>query len=163
MAALSEHIDVDCPPYYLIHHAERYFTVQRRGQTAGTFSLTVDMSKVGLPGKVQARHDARMHSEISQEADGHSVINLTWDPDDRFAPKFAGTLRGEGLEDGKSRLTITGDYNPPFGPVGIVFDAILGHRIAAGTADALLQDMKHFIEFDYRTAASTSLASSPKE
>jgi hypothetical protein len=47
--------------------------------------------------------------------------------------------------------------------VGAVFDAVLGHRIAAATADAFLQDVKQFIESDYQMAASTSLASSPKE
>lgn len=59
--------------------------------------------------------------------------------------------------------TLSGKYDPPFGPLGVVFDAMLGHRIAAATADALLQDIKQFIESDYQTAASSSLASSPKE
>jgi hypothetical protein len=163
MATLREQIDVKCPSYYLIHHAERYFTVHRRGQTPGTFSLTVDMTKAGLPGKVQARHDVRMRYEISDGADGHGLINLTWDPDDRFVPTFAGTLSGESLDDGKSRLALAGKYDPPFGPVGALFDAILGHRMAAATAQAFLQDMKQFIESDYQLAAFTSLASSPKE
>ena len=163
MGTLREQIDVNCPPYYLIHHAERYFTVHRRGRAHGAFSLTVDVPRVGLPGKIQARHDVRMHYEILAGADGHSVINLTWDPDDRFVPKFAGTLSGESFQDGKSRLTLAGKYDPPFGPVGAVFDAVLGHRIAAATADAFLQDVKQFIESDYQMAASTSLASSPKE
>jgi hypothetical protein len=163
MRTLREQIDVSCPAYYLIHHAERYFTVHRRGQSPGTFSLTVDMSKVGLPGKAQARHDVRMRYEILDGADGHSVINLTWDPDDRFVPSFAGTLSGESLEDGKSHLTLAGKYDPPFGPMGAVFDAILGHRIAAATAQTFLQDIKQFVESDYQLAASTSLASSPKE
>lgn len=47
--------------------------------------------------------------------------------------------------------------------MGAVFDAILGRRIAAATANALLQDMKNFIELDYQMALSTTLASSPKE
>jgi hypothetical protein len=163
MAKLREQIHVNCPSYYLIRHAERYFTVHRRGQTPGIFNLTVDMTKVGLPGKVQARHDVRMRYESSGGTGGHAVIDLTWDPDDRFVPRFAGTLFGESLEDGRSRLTLAGKYDPPFGPVGAAFDAVLGHRIAAATADAFLQDIKQFIESDYQLAASTSLASSPKE
>ncbi len=125
MGTLREKIDVKCPSYYLIHHAERYFTVHRRGQTPGTLSLTVDMPKVGLPGKVQACHEVRMRYEISEGADGHGLINLTWDPDDRFVPRFAGTLSGESLQDGNSRLTLAGKYDPPLGPVGAVFDGIL--------------------------------------
>jgi hypothetical protein len=163
MGKLREQIDVDCPHYYLIHHAQRYFTVRRQGQPPGTLSLTVDTPKVGLPGNVQARHEVRMRYEISKGSDGQDVIKLTWDPHDRFVPKFTGTLSGESLDDGKSRLTLAGTYQAPFGPVGAVFDAILGHRIAAATAEALLQDVKRFIEPDYQIAASTSLASSPKD
>ena len=88
---------------------------------------------------------------------------MTWDPDDRFVPKFAGALSGERVEAGGSRLTLEGRYDAPFGAAGAVFDAILGRNIAAVTANALLQDMKEFIEADYQTALSTTLASSPKE
>ncbi len=163
MGTLREQIDVKCSHYYLIHHAERYFTVHRRGQTPGTFTLTVDTSKVGLPGKVQARHDVRIHYELSQGADGHAVINLTWDPDDRFVPKYTGVLSGAILEDGSSRLTLAGKYGVPLGPVGAVFDAILGRRIAAATVHAFLADIKEFIESDYKVLASTGLAESPKD
>ncbi|MGA8533073.1 MAG: SRPBCC family protein [Candidatus Tumulicola sp.] len=163
MSTLKESIDVNCPAHYLIHHAERYLTVYRRDQTPGTFSLVVDMSKVGLPGKVKARHDVQMRYKISEEADHREVIALTWDPDDRFVPKFAGVLSGERLEGGGSRLTLAGEYDVPLGRLGIAFDVILGRRIGAETANALLQDMKNFIESDYRMALSTTLASSPKE
>lgn len=163
MGTLREEIDVKCPPHYLIHHVVRYFMVHRRDQTSGTFSLTVDISKVGLPGKVQARHDVRMRYKIAKGANLQDEIILTWDPDDRFVPKFAGALSGKRLESGESRLTLGGQYNAPFGPMGAVFDVILGRRIAAATASALLQDMKRFIELDYKMALSTTLASSPKE
>lgn len=163
MGTLREQIDVKCSHYYLIRHAERYFTVHHRGQTPGTFALTVDMSKVGLPGKVQARHDVRIHYELSQGADAQAVINLTWEPDDRFVPKYTGVLSGEILEDGSSRLTLAGKYEAPLGPVGAVFDAILGRRIAAATVHAFLADIKQFIESDYQSLASTGLAGSPKD
>lgn len=163
MSTLREDIELKCPNHYLVYHVERYFTVHRRDQAPGTFSLTIDMSKVGLPGKVQARHDVRMHYKISEGADRQEAIVLTWDPGDRFVPKFAGALSGERLEGGKSRLTLGGQYNAPFGRLGSVFDAVLGRRIAAATANALLQEMKKFIESDYQMALSTTLASSPKE
>jgi hypothetical protein len=104
-----------------------------------------------------------MRYKTLEGADDQRTIDLTWDPDDRLVPRFTGVLSAEILEDGKSRLTLTGKYDAPFGPVGAIFDAILGHRIAVATADAFLQDIKQFIESDYQTAASTSLASSPKE
>ncbi|MGC1760098.1 MAG: hypothetical protein WA742_12150 [Candidatus Cybelea sp.] len=163
ISTLRDQIEVKCPHHYLIRHAERYFTVLRRGQTPGTFTLTVDTPKVGLPGKVQARHDVRIHYELSQGADGYGVINLTWEPDDRFVPRYTGVLSGEILEDGSSRLTLAGKYHPPLGPLGALFDAILGRRIAAATAHTFLADIKQFIESDYQILASTGLASSPKD
>ena len=47
--------------------------------------------------------------------------------------------------------------------VGAVFAAVLGKKIASATAAALLQDVKQFIESDYQSAETTTLASSPKE
>jgi hypothetical protein len=163
MATLTERIDVRCPHHFLIHHTERYFTVHRRGQTPGTFGLTVDMSRVGLPGKVQARHDVHVRYKISKDAAGHDTIDLTWDPDDRFVPSFTGSLSGIRTDDGMSDLTLEGTYEAPFGAIGAVFDAVLGRRIAAATAQAVLHDIKQFVEADYQVALSTSLAESPKE
>jgi hypothetical protein len=163
MSNLRESIDVKCPMHYLIHHAERYFSVHRRGQTPGIFSLTVDTSSLGLPGSIQARHDVRVRYQVSEEGNRRDNIVLSWDPDDRLVPKFAGVLSAERLEGGNSRLTLSGQYDAPFGPVGAVFDAILGRRIAATTASTLMQDMNRFIESDYQMALSTTLASSPKE
>ena len=72
-------------------------------------------------------------------------------------------LSGEILEDGNSRLTLAGKYGAPLGPVGAVFDAILGRRIAAATVHAFLADIEQFIESDYQILASTGLAGSPKD
>ncbi len=163
MTLLSEHADVRCPHHEVIHHAERYFTVHRRGRTPGTFALTVDLSTAGLPGKIQASHDVRVNYAIRRGPDGQEGIALAWDPDDRFVPHFDGMLSGDRLVDGKSRLTLSGKYTAPLGAVGAVFDAVLGKKIAAATAVALLHDIKKFIESDYQSAESTTLASSPKE
>ena len=163
MGALNERIDIQCPRHYLIHHTERYFTVHHRGQTPGTFGLTLDLSKVGIPGKLQARHDVRMRYSISKGPDGHDVIYLTWDPDDRMVPRFSGTLADACAGDGRSFLTLEGAYDAPFGAVGSVFDAVMGRRIGAATARALLHDIKLFVESDYQIALATSLAESPKE
>lgn len=163
MSALKEHVIVGCPLYYLIYHVERYFTVHRRGRTPGTFTLTLDVAKIGLPGKVHAQHDVRVQHAIRTDTQHGQVVALTWDPDDRYVPGFDGKLFGEPLEHGGSRLVLAGTYNVPMGPLGVVFDAVLGKRITAATAGALLQDLKQFVESDYAIARTTSLASSPKE
>ena len=163
MSTLREHVEVKCAYHYLIHHAERYFSVHRRNQTPGTFSLAVDMSKVGFPGKIQARHDVRIRYEVRERGENQKAIALSWDPDDRFVPTFVGELYGERRDGGMSGLTLAGSYDVPMGRLGAVFDAVLGRRIATATTVALLQDIRQFIESDYEMARATSLASSPKE
>jgi len=163
MSKLEDRIDVACPFHYLIHHALRFFTVHRRGQTPGTVTLKLDAAQVGLPAKVRASHDVRMQYEKRKSAERGDFIALTWDPDDRYVPTFTGELYGEKVESGGSRLVLTGSYEAPMGRLGAVFDAVLGKRIAAASAQALLKDIKDFVEADYETARTTSLASSPKE
>ena len=163
MSTLKEHVEVACPFHYLIHHVERYFTVHRRGRTPGTFTLTLDVAKIGLPAEIQAQHDVRMQYSIRKNAQPGDVIALTWDPDDRFLPSFDGELHGEQLRPGAAKLVLAGRYDAPMGALGAVFDAVLGRRIAAATAAALLHDVKQFVESDYEMARTTSLASSPKE
>lgn len=163
MSTLEERIDVACPFHYLTHHTFRFFTVHRRGQTPGTVTLKLDAAQVGLPAKVHATHDVRMQYEKRTSAERGEVIAVTWEPDDRYVPTFTGELHGERVEAGGSRLVLTGSYEAPMGRLGVVFDALLGRRIAAATARALLEDIKTFVEADYETARVTSLASSPKE
>jgi hypothetical protein len=163
MSTLREEIDVACPFHFLMHHAERYFSVHRRGQTPGTFTLAVDVAKIGLPAKVRAQHDVRIKIAKRKSPEGADTIELNWDPDDRYVPAFAGLLAGERLQEGGSRLVLSGAYQAPLGSWGAVFDSVLGRRIAAATANELLHDIKRFVESDYAMALSTSLASSPKE
>lgn len=161
MSNLKETIEVDCPPFYAMHHAERFFTVHRREHTPGKLTLRVDLSSLKLPGTSQARHEVTVKHELAT-AGGESKLALSWDPQDPTVPRFAGTL-SSGEKDGKTLLTLDGTYQPPLGVAGAAFDLVVGNKIAAATGHALLEDIKQFIESDYRTALSTKLASSPKE
>ncbi len=162
MSDLKETIEVECPAFYAIHHVERFFTVHRRDQAQGMLSLRVDLSNLKLPGSSQARHDVRVQHELAGE-DGHKHLALSWDPEDQTVPRFSGTLSSSPAEPGKTTLTLDGTYTPPLGVAGKAFDLIVGRKIAAATARALLEDIKKFVESDYQTAAATNLASSPKD
>jgi len=159
---LRETIDVLCPPFYAMHHAERFFTVHRRDHTPGTLTLRVDLSSLKFPGTSEARHEVRVTHERVEE-DGHGKLRLSWDPQDQTVPQFAGTLSSCEKGPGTATLLLEGTYKPPLGVAGAAFDLVVGRKIAAATARALLGDIKEFIESDYRTAQETNLASSPKE
>ena len=162
MSNLKESIDVECPTFYAMHHAERFFTVHRRDHQPGMLTLRVDLSSLKVPGSSQARHDVHVKHELVEEQ-GKSKLALSWDPEDQTVPRFTGTLTSSEKETGKTTLTLDGTYTPPLGVAGAAFDLIVGRKIAAATARALLEDVKQFVESDFRTALSTNLASSPKE
>jgi len=159
---LRETIDVRCPPFYAMHHAERFFTVHRRDHTPGMLTLRVDLSSLKLPGTSEARHEVRVTHELVEE-NGSRQLRLAWDPQDQTVPQFTGTLSSEEKDPGTTTLVLAGNYKPPLGIAGAAFDLVVGRKIAAATAQALLRDIKEFIESDYQTARETNLASSPKE
>jgi hypothetical protein len=62
-------------------------------------------------------------------------------------PEFNGQLTIGGDSDYETFwLELNGDYKPPLGIVGQVFDAVVGNRIATETARGLLDDMRGHIE-----------------
>jgi hypothetical protein len=162
MSDLKEAIDVACPTFYALHHAERFFTVHRRDRTPGVLTLRVDLSSLGLPGSSQALHEVSVTVEPTEEQ-GQKRLAITWDPKDKSVPRFSGALKSGEQAPGTTRLTLEGTYTPPLGVAGKAFDLVVGRKIAAATARALLEDIKQFVESDFATAKATNLASSPKE
>jgi hypothetical protein len=65
---------------------------------------------------------------------------VKWTPHGGGAyPTFTGTLTVRADEDYTGCiLEISGEYEPPLGVLGLAFDAIVGSRLAAGTASELL-------------------------
>ncbi len=162
MSELKESIDAECSTFYALHHAERFFVVHRRDVTPGVITLRIDLSRLGLPGSSQARHEVRVTHDLSEEL-GKKVLRLSWDPEDETVPRFSGTLRSSEKGPGTTTLTLEGTYTPPLGIAGKAFDLVVGRKIAAATGRALLEDIKQFVESDFQTAKATNLASSPKE
>jgi hypothetical protein len=159
---LKETIDVSCPTFYTMYHAERFFTAHRRDFTPGVLRLRVDLSKLKLPGTGQAVHDVRVQHALI-EANDSKRLALSWDPEDQTVPRFSGTLSCAPKDAGVTTLILEGAYLPPLGVAGAAFDLVVGRKIAAATAHGLLEDLKQFIESDFQTARATNLASSPKE
>lgn len=87
---------------------------------------------------------------------------VTWAPSHGGPfPTFSGTLTVRADEDWNvAALELAGTYEPPLGPAGKAFDAVLGSRIARSTAKALLAEIGDRIVTRYRDeeAAKRSLA-----
>lgn len=61
-------------------------------------------------------------------------------------PDFDGALTIQPNADGTAMLELHGAYIPPLGAAGVVFDAVLGSKIASATAQTLLAQIAREIE-----------------
>ncbi len=76
---------------------------------------------------------------------------LHWDPIGGVYPSFDGTLTVQADDTYQtSRLVLTGSYTPPGGAAGAAFDAVIGSRIAAATANELLRTVGDALERRYQ-------------
>ena len=85
---------------------------------------------------------------------------LHWDPVGGIYPSFDGTLTVQAEDTYRtSRLALDGSYTPPGGAPGAAFDAVVGSRIAAATAQELLRRIGDALEQRYRTEEAAKTAS----
>jgi len=93
----------------------------------------------------------RLSYPISSEGRRGESLEVRWDPEGSGPfPNFDGGIDATALAPDRCSLTIHGEYVPPGGPAGAVFDAVAGSRIAHATIAALLADFRELIEADYR-------------
>jgi len=80
------------------------------------------------------------------------VWELTWQPHGGGPyPAFTGALTVRADEDFTGCvLELAGEYEPPMGALGAAFDAIVGSRLAAGTASELLRALGERLVTRYR-------------
>jgi hypothetical protein len=89
-------------------------------------------------------------TDITDDVRKHDALLLTWSPQRAgMFPKFSGSLtvrpKGRGVW-----LRLSGEYEPPYGPAGKVFDFVLGRSIASATMRNLLDELAQDVENEYR-------------
>lgn len=97
---------------------------------------------------VKATHDVEAVFELSEDPlRFDEVWKVCWHPYGGGPyPDFEGTLAIRSRDGGRCTLELDGNYEPPLGQFGRVFDAVLGARIASATARELLADLAEEIE-----------------
>ena len=144
---VNEAIDVECAPLNAMHHVERFFSIARRNHIPGRLMLRLDLTSLKLPGA--ARHKVRVRHALV-EGPVHKKIALTWEPEDRVIPRFTGRLTAAEKDDAVTTLTIEGRPSAPAGVALAAFDVIIGRKLAAATVQALLAEIREFVESDSR-------------
>jgi hypothetical protein len=78
---------------------------------------------------------------LADITDGGFAFELSWFPTrNHLLPAFAGLLEGWESE-GTTRLRLSGAYHAPFGPAGVIGDAVLGRRVAVSGVRAFLTEL----------------------
>ena len=87
-----------------------------------------------------------LHPDDTETGRGHDAMMVEWRAGTRLFPDFHGTLRLRIASVETTRLTFEGAYRPPFGAPGVVFDAVIGHRIAEATMRDLIKRIGDALE-----------------
>ncbi|HTW84443.1 MAG TPA: hypothetical protein VMD91_10275 [Candidatus Sulfotelmatobacter sp.] len=87
-----------------------------------------------------------LHPDETEGGRLHDALLIEWRAGTRLFPHFHGTLRLRIADVEHTRLTFEGAYRPPAGALGLVFDALLGRRIAKSTMAELLDRIARALE-----------------
>ena len=129
---------VDCPFSAALEFAEK--AVRRRGDLYLT---------PAPPLGERVRFSAATADDTSDPARKHDALLIAWRPQNRgMFPDFRGVLTVRPKQRG-TLLRLTGQYKPPYGLAGTVFDFFVGRMIARKTMHHLLTDLAVDMEVQY--------------
>ena len=86
-----------------------------------------------------------LRTDTAEPGRPHDEVLLYWSARTAWLPNFRGTLRMR-INGERTRLILDGNYAPPGGPLGVLFDVIGGSRIAGATAKDLLRRIARALE-----------------
>lgn len=149
MRAISAHRLLPCAWPSANHYVEAFY-----GRLAGdarerSLPLRVRLHDIGLPTHFTLEHDVRATLfRVPDDELATTGFRIEWSAAGGGPyPRFTGWLfLQRGADEATSLLELEGTYTPPFGPLGAIFDATIGKKIAEVTAAALLADIVSQIE-----------------
>jgi hypothetical protein len=135
---------IDCPFSLALEHAPRIFPVL---EDEGGIRLPLRFTKLPIPGALRCSvltHSFRQ-PDITESGRRHEEIAFDWVAKAKFLPNFRGVLRFR-IEYEKTRVILIGEYAPPFGWVGRLFDRVVGRYIAEEGMVELVQRLAQALE-----------------
>lgn len=140
MSKVRDRIAVRCPIAETQSRLESYFA-ERRGAD-GVTRLPL-RGIAGLEGLALGHDVAVVAQRARDDQNLNDLIRVSWKPEGGGPyPTFSGTLLAWAEHDPRhSFVELEGNYAPPLGVAGEVFDEALGHAIAHRTAHMLLRDI----------------------
>ncbi|MBV8345086.1 MAG: hypothetical protein JO190_08875 [Candidatus Eremiobacteraeota bacterium] len=152
MTHLHAQMAVKCPLTETEARLGAYFESLRSEDGVARMRLRVPMTGSSSALGLSLDREVRVEAARGRDEENlNDVTRIRWSPEGKaIFPKFEGKLVvWAGDDSASSRIEIDGDYLPPFGAAGQVFDEAIGHRIAESTAREFLKDIKRAIEMPF--------------
>jgi hypothetical protein len=141
----------DCPSAAALDYANNFF-LQHEGDKAAEVRLP--LRAFGLPFPDALTHPVRfrftLHEDLTELGRAHEEIAFSWNAGTHWLPNFHGTLRVRIAPHVRAELFVEGWYAPPFGLFGMLFDRVLGHKLAQKTVESLLDQIAERMESEQR-------------
>jgi PAS domain S-box-containing protein len=146
------HLDTNMTPLHVVRDVHCAFSL--------TIKLVESFHAVNLDhrigpfgwARVHVSYDASQVHDVSDHSRRHEAFSFTWRGRGWLPlPVVHGfiTVRPNGQ---LTRLTLDGQYVPPLGIAGRVFDAVLGRRVGQLAMQRLTDEMASFVERGYERA-----------
>jgi hypothetical protein len=148
MSDISERLVVHCPDHEASRHLAEFIAHHRDADGKVRIALRLPIGLFADRRSLLERRVIATLYPLRSISDPHPTYSVTWSPQGGGPlPDFAGALAVEkSPADECFVLVVSGHYDPPFGPVGAMFDVALGRRIAHASARDLLRSIADYVE-----------------
>jgi hypothetical protein len=136
---------VRCPFSVAHDYAEQFFR-----EAGNEIDVRIPLRDVvyALPGKVRkpVKLEFALRPDETDAGRAHDALQVEWRAATRLLPDLHGVLRLRIATVETTRLTLEGTYRPPLGAAGLIFDALVGRRIARASVRDLLERIAAALE-----------------
>lgn len=149
MTRLREQIAIECSVDETMARVVAYFRTLEGPDGVAHFRLRVPVKGVSGELGLYIDREVRVDAHLGRDDDNlNDLIRIVWDSEGSVIfPVFTGVLIAWGEADPlRCFIELDGDYKPPLGAAGEVFDEVIGRRIALSTAHEFLADLKYAVE-----------------
>jgi hypothetical protein len=151
MTEIHEYVTLRCPFERVPAYLEEYLN-EHGAKDGGAATLTVHVEV----GDLMLERDVLATLAPKPGYPGYELMRIEWEPKDGGPyPSFNGLLSIADEGAGFCRIDLDGSYAPPLGPLGVAFDAALGHRFAHETLVDLLGRLKRACEARHASERAT--------
>lgn len=153
MTQLAAAVAVPLPAHVVEESILEYFRSMRRESGEIVIPLRVSLRDFGIPAGLALERDVTVNVVRRRDATNiNEETVVAWEPRDGGPyPRFSGRLVtwSEQRPD-ESFIELSGEYDPPGGAAGQIFDDAIGHLIAQRTAHELLETLSEAIRGMHR-------------